>query len=110
MSDQELMTRNMLKLAGSFDAVLKGKQQSTVRLGVRPYVLGSGLLIAGREHLPIFILALEALRFGELEKFHALTAGLKTAKQLQEQTRKHYPRIKNDAWVTYVRFEPIQAA
>jgi hypothetical protein len=111
-TDDELINRNMLKLAsGGIGPIREGRQSSTTRIGIRRYTLGPALLIEGRsKQLRIFITRLEAILFGELASRHARTEGFDSVLKLMGKIRRHYPHVRLEDELTYVRFEIIEQA
>ncbi len=111
MTDEQLIARNILKLArGGMRPIQEGRQRSTTRIGLRTYTLGSALLVDGANHLRIFVTLLEALLFGELERAHATTEGFPSTLELKKKIGRFYPEIRNDDYVTYVRFDLVEQA
>lgn len=107
-SDEELIDRNILKLApGGMRRILRGEQRSTTRLGLRRYVLGSGLLIDGHREIRIRITLLELLLFGNLKLGHAAEEGCESTSALLSKIRQFYPGISRADEVTHVRFDLV---
>jgi len=104
-SDEELIERNILKLAGDGRRILEGHQTSTTRLGLRHYVLGHALMVHAFGRFRIFITRLEATTFECLLPEHAQTEGCESERALKQKVRRFYPRVRASDWITYVRFE-----
>ncbi|AUR87783.1 ASCH domain protein [Vibrio phage 1.104.O._10N.286.49.A12] len=81
-------------------------KKSTIRLGVKDYMVGRTEIVNVETHekVPCFIRNIELITVRELDHCHAMRDGFHSLGELLKELRKHYGTLKPDDWVTVVSF------
>ncbi|AUR95341.1 ASCH domain protein [Vibrio phage 1.205.O._10N.222.51.A7] len=90
----------------NFDKAFKIKQTS-VRLGVKTYILGPSVVVStdNGEVKQCIITNVRLMKVYELDHRHALRDGFHSLGELFKELERHYGKLKHDDDVTVVTFE-----
>lgn len=97
-----------------FDDVDAGHKTSTIRKGRREVQEGSYIRFVGAPHrvrsATVFVREVRHLRVSDLNEDHVRTEGVATIAELKALLREYYRDIRDEDFVTYVRFEASPVA
>jgi hypothetical protein len=94
-----------ITVAGEFvDAILGGRKITTIRSGLRRYLLGPAVMRSGAVQIPINITEVRFKAFGELTETDALRDGLESLEHLRSVLLRFYPDLSESDTLTVVEF------
>lgn len=86
--------------------IKRGVKSATIRKGVKSSLsLGPLTFVNNNFCLEVFVTEIKAVQFRSLAWSHAHAEGYEDVTHLQAALRHYYPDLKQDDWLTVIRFE-----